>query len=189
PISQPEFVLRARLLSPISLRGLARPNPTDMGVYLCGLESDPALALEQSLWRFAEAYAGQLKNALPEAYQRLGLLRFVGDLRKRAQDLEGRANARTATLEVSNLGAVDGLGDTRFWFIQGNHYHGPLFNLSVATCAQRGVLRGTLATPAPGVAPQVASRFVRVFERAVAACAQGEVTFGAFLRREAGTRA
>jgi hypothetical protein len=122
-------------------------------------------ALMTSFWCFAEAYAGRLRAALPESYQRLGLLRFAGDLGKRAERLGLLPNARTATLEVSNLGRVEGLGGARLWFFQKNHYHGPLFNLSVATCAESGVLRATLAVPSPVVGSAEASAFVRRFER------------------------
>jgi hypothetical protein len=176
------FPLNARVTSPISLRARMSPAPAGMGVFICAHDSDQRADVDTPFWRQAEVYGRELARALPEAYERVGLLRFAGDLSAYATRLStDNPNARTGTLEVSNLGRVNGLNGARVWFIQGNHYHGPLFNLTVGTSAETGVLRATLAVAEPVVAERAARAFVRDTRRALEIAAAQSGTMGELL--------
>jgi hypothetical protein len=175
------FPLRAQLLSPVSLRAQASPVPAGFGAFICAHETLHHLLASDSFWRAAEAYGLELRGVLPAAHERVGLLRFAGDLAARAAKMTNVPNARTGTLEVSNLGRLDGLDGTPVWFIQGNHYHGPLFNLTVGTCALTGVLRATLSVAEPVVAAATASAFVQDTARALEHVARGSHTLGEVL--------
>lgn len=172
------FPLRASLLSPVSLRPRASPAPTGFGVFLCGHEAVQRLSASDPFWRAVGAYRDELRSALPEAYERIGLLRFAGNLSARAEKMTNEPNARTSTLEVSNLGRLDGLQDAKVWFVQGNHYHGPLFNLSVGTCTATGVLRASLSVADPVIDPDTARAFVRGIVRALEHAVMGSPTLG-----------
>lgn len=171
--------LEARLATPISLRSRLSPAPAGMGVFICGHDSDRLVTAGTRFWSLAKSYRDELTGALPEAYERVGLSRFAGDLRKLATKIAGEhPNARTGTLEVSNLGRQDGLGGANVWFIQGNHYHGPLYNVTAGTCAETEVLRATLAVADRLVDEGTANAFVRHVTRTLERVASSDATFG-----------
>lgn len=140
-----------RLTSPISLRQRAKPAPTGMGVYIGALTSDHRLSPNERFWALARAYRGRLGAAPAHAAAMLGLLARAGDLQELAlRSARMAPNARTASVEVSNLG-LRRLHESvsQLWFTQGNHYHGPLLNLSVVSASSEGSMALCLAIPSP----------------------------------------
>ena len=143
------------LSSPISLRARIAHDLTDMGVYIDNYESVHVRPTPDRFWAVAAEYRGQLRQAVQHAPAAISLLNWVRDLRGLANErTRERPNGRTATVEVSNLGVQPWEADTdALWFLQGNHYHGPLLNLSVVTAADLGAIRICLSVPDPLVTP------------------------------------
>jgi hypothetical protein len=171
--------LNARLVSPISLRARLSPVPEGMGNFIGGLDTDHRLVSGEPFWSFAARYTKQLRDAATTLDEQAGLLRFAGDLTAFAKKIAAsHPNGRTATFEVSNDGRVEGIAGAKVWFLQGNHYHGPLYNLTVGTCASTNVLRATLAVPEPLVADADAGRFLQALKSNLERAMAENVTFG-----------
>jgi hypothetical protein len=74
----------------------------------------------------------------PSCQHKIGLLAFVKDLKQFRERLENsKSQARLATVEVSNLGVVENVGE--WFFAQGNHYSGAVFAVNVVSFSDRGM--------------------------------------------------
>jgi len=93
--------------NPISLRKTASIHPQELGVFICGIDITTHMKPDIHFWNIARNTRSMIENALPKAYQYIGLLRFVGDMREFSKEfVKGIWNERTATMELSNLGKV-----------------------------------------------------------------------------------
>jgi len=131
--------LRFKVLVPISLRKRV-PNMIDQpfGNYVApsSVIADVSSAHKESalqkVWRLSKDVHRNLRKDMEGAERELGLLALISDLAeyRRKKEFESTL-ARTAAIEVSNLGECD---TSRPWFFaQGNHYIGPLLAVNVVT--------------------------------------------------------
>jgi hypothetical protein len=87
----------------------------------------------------------------------------AGELRDRARRLDAHASGRTASVEVSNVGRIEGA--SRLWLTQGAHYHGAPF---VLTIVETDAVRVCLSFPEPLVSTARADAFVAALRAALA---------------------
>lgn len=155
-----------RMATPVSLRALCDPAPDGSGVYIAGVESDYDIPYNYAPWLLAQRYQRDLREQREGAHGGVGMLALAGDLSALARRLERQAQGRTATVEVSNVGMVQGLPQgARLWLTQGVHYHAALFVLTVATSSSDGVLRVCLSYPAPLIDAARAERYLKALQR------------------------
>lgn len=152
--------LAMRLSTPVSLRKRCSPQPESIGLYLCGVDTAHRVGPATSFWDLARECTDAVQKGVRPAMGELRLLRAFGDLTSIAAGRgKEHPQRRTATVEVSNLGLCD-VGQARVHFAQGNHYHGPLYNLSVLTSRATSEMSITLSTPHPYVAQSDARAYL-----------------------------
>eukprot|EP01012_Entosiphon_sulcatum_P015496 TRINITY_DN20446_c0_g2_i1.p1 TRINITY_DN20446_c0_g2~~TRINITY_DN20446_c0_g2_i1.p1 ORF type:complete len:451 (+),score=63.29 TRINITY_DN20446_c0_g2_i1:32-1384(+) len=154
------------LTFPVSLRNQCTGCPR-LGVFITSVdEKFTAGEITSSSGPvLAKRISGIAKSKLAAAPQTLGLLAFVsGSWRDLIVEMAGGSETgRTAHVEVSNLGRVTTpAGCTQMWFSQGNHYHGPVFVISVATVGD--TLSYTICASEEHVRPIDGTRFIETFQ-------------------------
>ena len=147
---------RLRLHTPVSLRDRCVPEPLGLGVFIAGIDGDFDAPFD------ARAIRDHLARERPRAPGNVGMLALAGDLRERARRLDAHASGRTASVEVSNVGRIEGA--TRLWLTQGAHYHGAPF---VLTIVETDAVRASLSFPEPLVSAARADAFVAAFHTAL----------------------
>lgn len=173
---------------PINLRHLAHPaiplGIDTLGLYLTSHKFSHGPCLSSKFWDVARAYKRSMTESLADDIATLGQLVLLrGDWKK---TLSKRADmmpcGRKCTVEISNLGSfsLDGVKWrlTDCEFINGCHYEGPLYMVTVVTVD--GVLYGSVGGTTPCTSEAANRQFAELAMGALEMAASGDMAVREF---------